>query len=251
MKMKRSRITKHNERRRPLYVPPGGGAEGTPYPDFDITNKDKWNLDWDEKTRRLVIDRIENVPPYRFFAPEEVRLLEALCDRVLPQDDRPEAQRVPIAAWIDARLHANETPGYRYENMPEDGQAYRMGLQGFDQTAHHLFGADFIDLPQAKQDEVIRRVAEGTPPGEIWETLPAGLFFQSFMNDVITNYYAHPAAWAEIGFNGPASPRGHIRLRLDFRDPWEARERLSRSSVEIVRRSSDRQKGPARGGPTH
>jgi hypothetical protein len=249
--MKRSRIPKHNERNGAVHVQPGGGAEGTPYPDFGITNDDKWNLDWDEKTRRLVIDRIEKVPAYRFFSPQEATLLEALCACVMPQEDRSEAQRVLIPPWIDARLYANESSGYRYENMPEDRQAYRMGLQGFEQTAHHLFGAAFIDLPRPKQDEVLRRVAEGTPPGEIWETLPAGLFFQLFMSDVITNYYAHPAAWAEIGFNGPASPRGHIRLRLNMRDPWEAGEHQPHSSVEIVRRSSDKQKGPAKGGPTH
>ena len=249
--MKRSRIAKHNGQSGSLHVPPGGGAEGTPYRNFQITTADKLKLDWDEKTRQLVIDRIENVPAYRFFSSAEAKLLEALCDCALPQDDRPQAQRVTIAPWIDARLYANESPGYRYENMPEDRQAYRTGLQGFDQTAYHLFDAAFIDLPRAKQYEVIRRVAEGSPPGEIWETLPAGLFFQNFMSDVITNYYAHPAAWAEIGFNGPASPRGHIRLRLNMRDPWEARERQSRSSVEIVRRSSDKQKGPAKGGPTH
>lgn len=249
--MKRSRIAKHNGQSASLHVPPGGGAEETPYPNFQITTADKWKLDWDEKTRQLVIDRIENVPAYRFFSSDESKLLEALCDCALPQDDRPQAQRVPIAPWIDARLYANESPGYRYENMPEDRQAYRMGLQAFDQTAHQLFGAAFIDLPRAKQGEVIRRVAEGSPPGETWETLPAGLFFQNFMSDVITNYYAHPAAWAEIGFNGPASPRGHIRLRLNMRDPWEASERRTRSSVEIVRRSSDKQKGPAKGGPTH
>jgi hypothetical protein len=249
--MKRSRIPKPNRQSVSLQVPPGGGAEQTPYADFDITHADKWNLDWDEKTRRLVIDRIENVPTYRFFSSEEAKLLEALCDCALSQEDRPEAQRVLIAPWIDARLYANEGSGYRYENMPDDRQAYRMGLQGFDQTAQHLFDAAFIDLPRAKQDEVLRRAAEGTSPGEIWETLPAGLFFQSFMSDVITNYYAHPAAWAEIGFNGPASPRGHIRLRLNMRDPWEARERHPRTSVEIVRRSSDKQKGPAKGGPTH
>jgi hypothetical protein len=249
--MKRSRIARQNRHSGSLHVPPGGGAEQTPYLDFDITEKDKWNLDWDEKTRRLVIHRIENVPAYRFFSPQEAKLLEALCDCALSQEDRPEAQQVPIAPWIDARLYANESAGYRYENMPEDRQAYRLGLQGFDETAHHLFGDSFMDLPRPEQDEIIRRVAEGTPPGEIWETLPAGLFFQLFMSDVITNYYAHPAAWAEIGFNGPASPRGHIRLRLNTRDPWEATERQPRSSVEIVRRSSDKQKGPAKGGPTH
>jgi hypothetical protein len=72
------------------------------------------------------------------------------------------------------------------------------------------------------------------------------------MGEVITNYYAHPAAWAEIGFNVPASPRGHIRLQLGSRDPWEAKEMRPRSSVEIVRQHLQKRHGrQARGGPTH
>ncbi len=248
---KRLRVDKQKSPIRSLAIPPGGGAEQTPYPDFQITNVDKWSLDWDEKTRRLIIDRIENIPSYRFFTHEEARLLEALCSCVLPQDDRPESERIPVAPWIDERLYAGKGSGYRYENIPEDRQAYRMGLQGFDQTAQHLFGDVFINLNRAGQEETIRQVAEGSPPGDTWKRLPAVLFFQLFMSEVLTNYYAHPAAWAEIGFNGPASPRGHVRLRLNRHDPWEARERQPRSSVEIVRRSRGKQKGPAKGGPTH
>ena|SRR5688500_9065001 len=247
--MKSSR--KQNKQMRSLHIPPGGGGEQTPYPDFDITNADKWSLDWDEKTRRLVLDRIENVPPYLFFSAEESQLLEALCRCALLQDDRPETERIPIAPWIDQRLYEGEGSGYRYENMPEDRQAYRMGLQGFDQTARQLFDLAFIDLRRADQEEVLRQVADGSPLGETWEHLSAAMFFQLFMNDVITNYYAHPAAWAEIGFNGPSSPRGHIRLRLGRHDPWEAREHQSHSSVQIVRQSRGKRKGPAKGGPTH
>jgi hypothetical protein len=249
--MKQSRIDKKNRQSRPLHILPGGGVEQSPYPDFQITNRDKWHLDWDVKTRQLIIERVENVPPYRFFSTEEAKLLEALCDCALPQNDRPAAQRIPIAPLIDESLYTGEGLGYRYENMPEDGQAYRMGLQGFDQTARNLFGNSFVNLDRKDQNEVMRQVAEGSPPGQNWKRLPATLFFQRFMSDVITNYYAHPAAWAEIGFNGPSSPRGHIRLRLGMRDDWEARELKPRSSVEIVRRSRGKPKGPAKGGPTH
>jgi hypothetical protein len=234
-----------------LRVPPGGGAEQTPYSDFDITTVEKWNLDWDEKTKRLVIDRVEKVPAYRFFSTEEAGLLEAVCDCVLPQEDRPETRQVPIAPWIDEALYKGEGIGYRYENMPEDREAYRLGLQAIDETSRQLFGLAFVDLRRADRNEVMRQVAEGSPPGETWKRLPAIIFFQRLMSDVITNYYAHPAAWAEIGFSGPSSPRGHIRLRLNFRDPWEAKEHGPHSSVDIVRRSRGKQKGPAKGGPTH
>jgi len=45
------------------------------------------------------------------------------------------------------------------------------------------------------------------------------------LRTAVSIYYAHPAAWNEIGFGGPASPRGYVRLGFDRRDPWEADER--------------------------
>jgi hypothetical protein len=46
------------------------------------------------------------------------------------------------------------------------------------------------------------------------------------MRDVLHAYYSHPTAWNEIGFGGPASPRGYVRMGYDRRDPWEAVEAL-------------------------
>ncbi len=40
--------------------------------------------------------------------------------------------------------------------------------------------------------------------------------------DICGAYYSHPFAWNEIGFGGPASPRGYVRMDFNRRDPWEA-----------------------------
>src|SRR5687768_14093179 len=87
------------------------------YPGFDVLGK--WDsTDWDDQTRRVVRDRIENVPPFRFFDRDEVQLLEAIIERILPQPDRSRDDRVPIAPWIDQKLHDDLRDGYRYEPMP-------------------------------------------------------------------------------------------------------------------------------------
>jgi Gluconate 2-dehydrogenase subunit 3 len=247
-------MKRHQHDQLPLDIAPGGGAKETPYPDFDVASADKWALDWDDKTRRLLQKRLHEVPPYRFFTAAEVATLEALCARLIPQPERQPEQRVPIAPWIDERLQQGSGAGYRYEDMPEDGEAYRLGLAGFDQTAQVDFGRDFASLNQKQQDEVIAAVAAGQSAGKAWRQLPAQRFFQLLLGDVITNYYAHPAVWAEIGFNGPASPRGHMRLDLDKRDPWEAEEQQPRSSVALVRAALKRNRsegGNSVGGATH
>jgi hypothetical protein len=50
------------------------------------------------------------------------------------------------------------------------------------------------------------------------------LFLHRVIPDITHAYYAHRSAWNEIGFGGPASPRGYVRMGLDRRDPWEAVE---------------------------
>jgi hypothetical protein len=235
-----------------LVVTPGGGTPQTPYPDYDVASQDKWALDWDDKTRRLIRDRVENVPPYRFFDEREVAILEALIVQVLPQEDRLPEERIPIGPWIDDRLYRGEGAGYRYENMPGDREAFRIALSGFEQAAFILHNTSFSGLSSEQQNALIGKLADGNIPGSAWNDVPARTFFQQFVGEVLTHYYAHPAAWAEIGFNGPASPRGHIRVWLGGRDPWEAKEVRPRSSVDIVRRhlqqGSSRE---AKGGPTH
>jgi hypothetical protein len=55
--------------------------------------------------------------------------------------------------------------------------------------------------------------------------MPCKLFFnERAVHDIAGAYYAHPTAWNEIGFGGPASPRGYVRMGFDKRDPWDAVE---------------------------
>jgi hypothetical protein len=53
---------------------------------------------------------------------------------------------------------------------------------------------------------------------------PSYFFKHRMARDIVLAYYAHPTAWSEIGYGGPASPRGYVRLDYNERDPWEAAE---------------------------
>jgi hypothetical protein len=56
------------------------------------------------------------------------------------------------------------------------------------------------------------------------EHVAKGLFQEADGTRHVFAYYAHPTAWSEIGWGGPASPRGYVRLDFNERDPWEAAE---------------------------
>ena len=180
---------------------------------------------WDDATRRVVMDRVHNVPSFRHFNPEQQATLEALCARVIPQWDLPPEHRVPLASWIDQNCSRQTLEGFRFEDMPPNAEAWEMGLKGLDETARALFDGPFAQLEGPKQDQVLETIRGGNPPGEVWQRLPARRWWTFVALRQITGvYYAHPFAWDRIGFGGPAYPRGYFALNHGAREPWEVDE---------------------------
>lgn len=192
------------------------------YPDADVLAQ---RGHWDEATRRVVLDRVHNVPEFRFFDVHERVTLEALCALVVPQEDRPVDQRVPLAPWIDARCAGGHTDGFRLDDMPPNPDAWRLGLQGLDQTSRALFGSDFTALDRGSRGLVLESIRAGDPQGAAWARVPARRWWVFVaLRQITAVYYAHPLAWDEIGFGGPAYPRGYFALNHGYPEPWEARE---------------------------
>src|SRR5918995_417780 len=153
----------------------------TRYPGYHVL--DKWSSpDWDDQTREVVRKRREEVPPIRFFTEREARTLAAAAERIVPQPDRAEGEKVPVVPWIDKKLFKDERNGYRYEELPPQREAWRLGLAGIDETAQALFaGKAFVELDPLSQDMVLTHVARGDAPGAAWERMPAARFFKSVL----------------------------------------------------------------------
>lgn len=192
------------------------------YPDYDVL--EKWNSpSWNDQTREVVGARLTKIPVRRLLNPEEWQTLEAVCARLVPQPERG-ADAVPIAPFIDAKLFENRGDGYRYEDMPPLREAWRRGLAAINDEAQARTGASFCTLGDDSKDEVLRAIESGDVRAD-WHGLPPKRFFEVMLKHVVSVYYAHPAAWSEMGFGGPASPRGYVRLGFNRRDSWEAVER--------------------------
>jgi len=190
---------------------------------------------WDDATLQVVTQRVERVPSIRFFTPQESAVLQAVIDRVLPQDDRSEDRTIPILPEIDTRLFENHLNGFRYEDMPPDQEAYRIGLKAIDEMARDRFGRFFCDLTVHREELILKSIHDGTPDPDhhIWTQMPVHRFWALLMEDCVTAYYAHPWAWDEIGFGGPAYPRGYMRLENGLPEPWETDEERYEWSVPI------------------
>ncbi|MCJ2099775.1 gluconate 2-dehydrogenase subunit 3 family protein [Methylobacterium sp. E-046] len=194
------------------------------YPGYDVLAK-RDGPSWNAKTREVLEERLAIGPETRrFFDEAEWSTMTALAERIVPQPaDRGDP--VPVAALVDHKLATDTRDGYRNAAMPEEREAWRRGLQALDAEARARFGARFHELGAWAQDELLKLAENGELTDAAWADMPSKLFFhQRILADVVKAYYAHPTAWNEIGWGGPASPRGYVRMDFDRRDPWEAAE---------------------------
>jgi hypothetical protein len=191
------------------------------YPDFDVLEQARH---WDEATRAVVLERLET-PPLRFFSAEEAATLRAFCDVVLAQDEEP---RVPVLEHVDAKLTAGKREGYRYVELPDDGETWRLTARALDAAARERGAASLA----AASDELRLAVCEAFADGEL--AVPARAW-SVVMRDALGAFYAHPWAWNEIGFGGPAYPRGYARLGVGLSESWEGEEEFALDPEADVR----------------
>lgn len=193
------------------------------YPGYSTLSQKK---NWEDATRKTVTGRVEEVPSIRFFSREEAAVLHAVIDRVMPQDDRAEGRTIPILPILDERLFKNALNGFRYEDMPPDQDAYRLAIKAIEEMAQTRFRQSFVDLTVHRQELILKSLHDGKPDPQnaLWQKMPVHRFWAMLMEDCVTAYYSHPWAWDEIGFGGPAYPRGYMRLENGLPEPWEKNE---------------------------
>jgi hypothetical protein len=191
------------------------------YPDYDVFD----NADhWDAVTRDLVESRVYDVPPLRFFGPAEEAVLRPFLDVALAQDFEP---RIPVLEMVDAKLHAGQGDGYRHADMPEDEETWR-------RVARHLEADGFAEMSEEARSEWVGQLHDGELD---WDDLDSSKAWSVVMRHALSAFYSHPWAWNEIGFGGPAYPRGYMRMGVGDhrgRDPHEGAEAFGPDPVEEV-----------------
>ncbi|HEX5496200.1 MAG TPA: gluconate 2-dehydrogenase subunit 3 family protein [Mycobacteriales bacterium] len=186
------------------------------YPDFDVLQAADT---WDEATKQVVLARLDPPGPLRFFTAEQEPVLRALCDVCTAQDGEP---RVPVAESVDAKLADGKLDGFQYADMPDDRDTWQMVLAGLEHTADQRHGTGFAACGTDQQEAIVADLAGGDLSGGPWERLNVSRAWSVCMRAILSGFYSHPWAWNEIGFGGPAYPRGFMRTsELGIREPFE------------------------------
>ena len=205
---------------------PGGKGR---FPGFDVLDE----VDhWDDVTAGVVLSRLDPQPDYSFFTPAEQATADALFDRLLGQEEPP---KIPVLRLVDKRLALDMTDGWFYDGMPEDRDAWRLTLAALDDDARANHGDHFNTLGHETQAALLQGIFEA----DQWHGLKASYVWSLWSRYACAAFYSHPWAWNEMGFGGPAYPRGYKNIGVDRREGWEVPDSVGNDPVEWRRRTEE------------
>ncbi|WP_028548956.1 gluconate 2-dehydrogenase subunit 3 family protein [Paenibacillus sp. UNC451MF] len=188
------------------------------YPTYDIMSAQH---EWDQNTRSIVNERLHTGGDYLFLSVLEAEMLRTWCS-LLMDDERGEIMQFVIE-HIDRTLSSG-IESERKLNSPRAALLLRAGLEALDDSCQLLYTERFFHLESERQLQIMTSISdEDALPHEVWKHVPQKVFFQKLLSLTTEAYYSHPRVWSEIGYGGPAYPRGYVRMHPGQLDPWEAK----------------------------
>lgn len=143
-------------------------------------------------------DLLDPVVPWeRTLTDQELETLAALCDLILPADDRS-----PAASELGAHEFIDEWVSAPYEGMQKDGVLVRGGIVWLDAESERRFGEGerFVALTAAQQTEICDDICylEEAPA----ELKSAARFFDKVRDLTTTAFYTTREGMEDIGYIG-------------------------------------------------
>lgn len=197
----------------------------TRYPGYNLL-KEKEH--WDEHTREIVLKRLGPFPKLKFLKEHEANMILAIARHIV-YDQREEILNY-VLHHLDNTLSSSIGEDQRKAGTPEQKVLIRRGLKAIDKLAKKQYGAFFLEIDNEQQLAILTALQIGhTAPMDEWQTIPPKELFKKLATPIVSGYYSHPTVWSEIGYGGPAYPRGYVRVERGLTDPWEAKRDVNES----------------------
>ncbi|HEY0828497.1 MAG TPA: gluconate 2-dehydrogenase subunit 3 family protein, partial [Bacilli bacterium] len=176
---------------------------------------------WDDHTQSIVVSRLIRDFKYRFLTILEAEMVRVISSMLVDDDDPAIIQYV--ICHIDEKLSQPIGEDERRPGVPKAADLIREGLRALEVHAVSNFLVPFTSLRPDLQHMLLTEISEDrAAPVEHWEGVPQKELFKKILNLTLEAYYSHPSVWSEIGYGGPAYPRGYVRTQMGQLDPWEA-----------------------------
>lgn len=191
----------------------------TRYPSFNVLDeKDAW----DDHTQQIVTSRNHSMVKYEFLNECEVEILRCVCSLLV--DDSSSGPLEFVISHIDQTLFSSPGEGQRKVGVPAAQELIRQGLEAMEKSSQHMYSISLAELETENQKKMIKDISENKAESSaIWNGVPQKALFEKLMRLTVESYCSHPRVWSDIGYAGPAYPRGYVRTQLGQLDPWEAK----------------------------
>jgi hypothetical protein len=130
----------------------------------------------------------------RFFTAEEFKLVDELCEMIIPTDAQSSGARAAgVAGYIDSRLAETTEPGWQ--------DTWRNGLKLVDGMANEMHGKTFLAAtPEQRVATLTRMAVNETAP-----KTPSDQFFRELKFRVVRGYYS-----SKIGIHVDQTYKGNV-----------------------------------------
>jgi gluconate 2-dehydrogenase gamma chain len=115
-----------------------------------------------------------------FFSENEIKLVEAIAEQIIPTDEWPGGRDAGVANFINIQLNG---PLRRFQ------QDYRKGLAALQNTCEKKFHNKFEKLSFDSQTAVLKDMEAGRLDGDVWKKGFAGYFFELLRSNCMQGYY--------------------------------------------------------------
>jgi gluconate 2-dehydrogenase gamma chain len=123
------------------------------------------------------------ISQWRYLDEEEITLLDAIVEQIIPTDDFPGGKWANVSNFIDKQLDSY----YRHLRG-----TYREGLSAFRNTVMQMKGRKFEELPAEEQTALLEIMEKGEFTGDYWKTHPSADFFELIRQHSMQGYYGSP-----------------------------------------------------------
>jgi hypothetical protein len=147
-------------------------------------------------TRHVLEKRVQpHDPAQRYLQPDQYATLQQIVNVVLPQN--AVGTDVDLAGAIDKRLADGTNAGWRFADLPADGEAYRQGLDIFSKMLEQTPMKFFDRMPPSAREGYLRCVANGDVDGPA--QFPLSKWLAMLRNDVVKAWLSHPSTMQKLG----------------------------------------------------
>jgi gluconate 2-dehydrogenase gamma chain len=120
---------------------------------------------------------------WRYLHEEEIGLLDAIVEQIIPTDDFPGGKWANVSNFIDKQLDSY------YRKLQIE---YRDGLAAFEKTVMQLKSKKFEELQFVEQTAILEKMEAGDFPGEYWKDHSPASFFDMIRQHSMQGFYGSP-----------------------------------------------------------